>query len=192
MHIESFWEYSCRVYRQAGVSEYCLHLQDSYALDVNLLLMCCWHGETRGVIDDAKLKQMLRQSQEWSRHVVSPLRDIRRWMKTQLTQDEATQGLESERFIALREDIKKLELRTEQYQQAFLEKMVTRQPIEQNETQRLQAVSRCFQQLFLQQRRVISDELIAASSDLIVAVASHTALAHEQARRISVQTLQHP
>lgn len=189
MHIESFWEYSCRVYRQAGVSERCLHLQDEYALDVNLLLMCCWHAETRGVIDGATLTQMITQSQEWSNNVVNPLRGVRRWMKTQLMQEGASQGLASEQLIALREDIKKLELRTEQYQQAFLETMVARLPAEQNETQRLQAASRCFHELFLQQKRVVSDELIEASGDLIVAVVSHTALGHDQARAISMQSL---
>lgn len=192
MHIESFWEYSCRVYRQASVSERCLHLQDEYTLDVNLLLMCCWHAETRGVIDGAILTQMITQSQEWSSNVVKPLRSVRRWMKTQLTHDAETHSLESEPLIALREDIKTLELRTEQYQQAFLEKMVTRPPTEQNETQRLQAASHCVHELYLQQKRVVSEELISASSDLIVAVAAHEALDHDQARRICVQSLQHP
>jgi len=191
MHIESFWEYSCRVYRQAGVSEHCLHLQDEYALDVNLLLMCCWHADTRGVIGSDSLKRMITQSQEWSNNVVIPLRSVRRWMKTQLAKESTTHGLESERLIALREEIKTLELRTEQYQQAFLEKMVIGLPAEQDETQRLEAASQCFLELFLQQKQVISDELIEASSALIVAEVSPATLGSDQAREISVQSLRH-
>ena len=43
-----FWDFSLVTHARPGVSEACLALQRAYALDVNLLLFCCWAAVRRG------------------------------------------------------------------------------------------------------------------------------------------------
>ena len=45
---EDLWGFSLRVYGSDRVADACLWLQDHRAIDVNLLLYCCWLG-ARGV-----------------------------------------------------------------------------------------------------------------------------------------------
>ncbi|MFB3151067.1 MAG: TIGR02444 family protein, partial [Alphaproteobacteria bacterium] len=40
------WDFALVVYRRDGVAEACLALQESQGVDVNVLLFCCWLGES--------------------------------------------------------------------------------------------------------------------------------------------------
>lgn len=120
MH-ESFWDYSCRVYRQQLVSRTCLALQNEHDLDVNLLLFAVWHARTRGPLDAETLGAAKRYSVAYSGAVVRSLRKARTWLK------EKTQGmdditmLEREGMLDLRDQVKALELHAEHFQQDRLE-----------------------------------------------------------------------
>jgi uncharacterized protein (TIGR02444 family) len=118
--IESLWEFSLRVYASGAVSEACLNLQDRYALDVNLLLFCCWHGCYYGQISTSMLNEALAVSRQWADNVVIPLRKTRSWMKGR----QALLGGEPAVFNALRDGVKKLELRAEQMQQYKLQALL--------------------------------------------------------------------
>jgi len=106
---QKFWNFSLQLYNREGVAAACLELQDTYQLDVNLILFCFWHGSAYGEIDQALLKSVIELSSEWRTHVVQPLRNVRTWMK--LTPNP------SEQFNSLREAIKEDELLAEKYQQ---------------------------------------------------------------------------
>ena len=41
---EGLWDFSLRVYRAPGVSDWCLALQDGHGADVNILLWAAWLG----------------------------------------------------------------------------------------------------------------------------------------------------
>lgn len=109
---ERFWDFSGRVYGLEGVSDACLALQDGHGADVNLMLFCCWAGANRGVVSRAKMSEALDYSSRWADRVVRPLRNVRRWMKTEHGESE------------LRDDIKRVELAAERVQQEALEKML--------------------------------------------------------------------
>ena len=115
---DSFWDFSIELYARKGVAEACLELQNSYGLDVNLLLFCFWWGYQHGELDEATLDKAIGFSDTWRTEVVQPLRNVRRWMK-----DTAAIFAEDRQshYDALRERIKLDELAAEKYQQKVLE-----------------------------------------------------------------------
>ncbi len=189
MITESFWEYSCRVYSADEVSEACLHLQDAYGMDVNLLLLCCWHASTRGVIEQTLFSSLLTTSKAWSDNVVVPLRESRRWMKAQLAQQSLPSAVTCDQFTQLREQIKTIELRCEQHQQTFLQDLLTSTPISLSQTQQLEAAARNVQTLLLQQELPADDALHQACSALICNVIPHPLHTNSTAREIVLTVL---
>src|SRR5262249_8180396 len=111
---EQFWQFSVGVYARAGVAESCLLLQDGFGLDVNLMLCCCGIGHTRGGVKTADLERALEFSRQWREHVVQPLRNVRRWLKN-APAGAACVGGEPARQ-GLREQVKSIELQSEQFQ----------------------------------------------------------------------------
>lgn len=130
MH-ESFWDYSCRVYGHAPVSDCCLNLQNHHGLDVNLLLFAVWHARHHGQFDSDTLESALRFSASWAESVVRPLRKARTYLKAQVLEMSAGTTGQSEAMQGLRERIKALELHAEKLQQERLESLC------QNSTQTL-------------------------------------------------------
>jgi uncharacterized protein (TIGR02444 family) len=117
---ESFWDFSVRCYEEPGVADACLTLQESHALDVNLILYCCWMGVSRGRCEKATFEAVLSFSELWSGQVVRPLRGARAWMKS--TGCEQL-GDFRDACMALRERVKALELEAEKLQQNVLAAM---------------------------------------------------------------------
>ncbi len=100
------WQYACEVYSKAGVETALLHLQDKHRADVNLILQALWLASksiewTQGCIPKGYRK--------WVEEQVLPLRKMRRSMKTDWPQHEN-----------FRQQVKKLELKAEQYALAML------------------------------------------------------------------------
>ena len=114
----NFWQYSVAFYREPGIAEACLKLQNQYGFDVNLVLFCIWYGLHQGLLPTPLLQQALGFSHHWNALGVRPLRDAR----TMLKRDARLQSLSSAADInALRERIKGLELKAEQIQQQELQ-----------------------------------------------------------------------
>ena len=113
-----FWEFSLNLYAKPGVSEACLQLQNSFGLDVNLVLFCLWFGHKIGKLKKDILQKALTFSQPWKKEVVQPLRDTRSWMKASHQYFSKTNDSQ---FHELRERIKLEELAAEKYQQQVLE-----------------------------------------------------------------------
>ncbi len=108
---EGFWDFSLRSYRQAGVAELCLALQDQHGLDVNLLLVCCWAGANGVRLSPDQVNDLVSAGEPWQRQVVIPLRAVRRALKR----------CPSASAIALRQAVKANELEAERLQQATME-----------------------------------------------------------------------
>lgn len=120
---QNFWEFSLDLYSSTEISTACLDLQNKYGIDVNLLLLCCWSGACVGELSEESLSQALNYSKQWREQVVSPLRQTRRWMKSNMPIDQSQQiG-----FHEVRDEIKAVELRAEKHQQSVLEQIVMSQ-----------------------------------------------------------------
>ncbi len=76
------WDFALIVYRRDGVGEACLALQESHGIDVNVLLFCCWLGESgRGGLSVKDMAGALALVDRWHRDVVRPLRAVRNRIK---------------------------------------------------------------------------------------------------------------
>ena len=116
---KDFWEFSITVYAADGVVSACLALQDTYDIDINLLLFGCWYGCSFGELDESSIDQALDFSRTWKSEVVQPLRDVRVWMKANSMKFKS---LDDTQYSILRERIKFDELAAEKIQQQALEK----------------------------------------------------------------------
>ena len=119
---DNFWDFSVSTYRQPGVAEACLSLQDRFGCDVNVLLYCCWFGCTRGLMIERTFNAALSFSEPWANEVVRPLRTARTWMKIAGC---GNTDVSTESCMSLRDDIKAAELKAEHLQQDTLERLTS-------------------------------------------------------------------
>ncbi len=104
-----FWEYSLAHYGRREVAQVCLHLQDTYSVNINLLLFCCWTGSRGEPLNTAQIHKAQRVIAEWDTQVVQRLRQLRRYLKGS---SAATEQIEK--------DVRELELSTERVLQDML------------------------------------------------------------------------
>ena len=110
-----FWDFSLATYGRAGTADACLALQEAHGADVNILLFCAWAGCNGVRLDRAQIELARGAVREWHKEVVTPLRSVRRRLKTAL--DDAAPGdLQS----ALRARIQKIEIDAEHIEQLRL------------------------------------------------------------------------
>lgn len=104
-HDNPFWQFSNALYRQDGVAEALLRVQDEAGADVNLLLFAAWlHGRGQ-CLTPADLALLDEALGEWREQVVRPLRQVRRSLKVLAPEHP------------LRAAVQALELQAEQQQQ---------------------------------------------------------------------------
>lgn len=77
-----FWEFSLGVYGREDVAAACLALQDRHGVDVNLVLYCAWAGSRARTLAAAELIGLMAATRSWQADVVTPLRAVRRHLKT--------------------------------------------------------------------------------------------------------------
>ncbi|HSZ66003.1 MAG TPA: TIGR02444 family protein [Xanthobacteraceae bacterium] len=109
-----FWRFSLKFYRQGGVSEACIDLQDSFGVDVNLLLFLLWLASDDRRLSAAEVKMLDDNVRDWRNLTIIPIRDVRRKLKGAPTLVEA--GTQE----AFRNKIKAVELDAERLQQEAL------------------------------------------------------------------------
>ncbi len=109
-----FWQFSLHFYRQAGVAEACIALQDECGVDVNLLLFLLWLAAGRRQLSAANVKDLDAAVRDWRQLTIVPIRDVRRKLKGAATLVEANK---QESF---RTKIKAVELEAERLQQEAL------------------------------------------------------------------------
>jgi uncharacterized protein (TIGR02444 family) len=112
-----FWRFSLRYYRQPGVGDACIALQDSAGVDVNLLLFLLWQASRRRTFAAAEVEALEQRIGEWRRMTVVPLRAVRRALKSP---PALVEGAAAEAF---RSKIKAVELEAERLQQEAMHRM---------------------------------------------------------------------
>lgn len=76
-----FWHYAVKIYGKPGVAEKLLHLQDNFALDINLLLLMHWLGNQGRLMDNTALHECIKLAEDWQQAVIRPLRSARRALR---------------------------------------------------------------------------------------------------------------
>jgi uncharacterized protein (TIGR02444 family) len=109
-----FWRFSLHFYRQPGVADACIALQDGCGVDVNILLFFLWLATMRLCVSPEVAQAVCAKAAPWRDDVVAPLRAVRRRLKdgSALVERGA-----AERF---RTAIKAIELESERLQQEAL------------------------------------------------------------------------
>lgn len=124
----AFWRWSNGIYGAAGVKDRLLKLQDAQALNVNVLLWCCWIAETFEPPADLLLRKAADLAAEWTREVTGPLRAARRALKSPPRQ------VGRETCAALRDKIASVELAAEEVEQSLLERLALDELAQRRET----------------------------------------------------------
>ncbi len=106
-----FWRFSLGYYRQSGVGDACIALQDSAGIDVNLLLFLLWQASRGRTFAVAEVGELEHRIGAWRDMTVVPLREVRRALKTP---PSLVEGAAAEAF---RTRIKAVELEAERLQQ---------------------------------------------------------------------------
>ena len=109
-----FWSFSLRFYRQPGVADACLALQDGCGVDVNVLLFFLWLAAARRCVPPDVARAVCAEAAPWRDDVVAPLRAIRRRLK------DGSALVERGAAEAFRTRIKAVELESERLQQEAL------------------------------------------------------------------------
>src|SRR5579863_3109688 len=109
-----FWRFSLNFYRQAGVSDACIALQDGCGIDVNLLLFLLWLASESRQLSPDDVKKLDDQVRSWRELTIIPIRDTRRKLKGAATL--VGPGKQE----AFRNKVKAVELEAEQLQQEAL------------------------------------------------------------------------
>jgi len=105
------WRFSLRFYRQPGVADACIALQDGCGVDVNVLLFFLWLATARRIVPPATAKAVCTKVAPWQDDVVVPLRALRRRLK------DGSPLVERGAAEVLRTKIKAVELESERLQQ---------------------------------------------------------------------------
>jgi uncharacterized protein (TIGR02444 family) len=77
-----FWRFSLGFYRQPGVADACIALQEQAGVDVNLLLFLLWHATLKRALSAAEVEELERRIAAWRDATVIPLRTVRRALKS--------------------------------------------------------------------------------------------------------------
>src|SRR5258707_8207905 len=73
-----FWRFSLRFYRQPGVADACIALQDGCGVDVNILLFFLWLATAQRCVPPAAAQAVCAKVAPWRDDVGVPLRPLRR------------------------------------------------------------------------------------------------------------------
>jgi uncharacterized protein (TIGR02444 family) len=77
-----FWRFSLGFYRQPGVADACIALQEQAGVDVNLLLFLLWQATLARALSAAEIEALERRIAPWREATVVPLRAVRRALKS--------------------------------------------------------------------------------------------------------------
>jgi uncharacterized protein (TIGR02444 family) len=77
-----FWRFSLGFYRQPGVADACIALQEEAGVDVNLLLFLLWLASARRQLSAVEVAELESRIAGWRDTAVIPLRNLRRALKT--------------------------------------------------------------------------------------------------------------
>ncbi|MDE2377211.1 TIGR02444 family protein [Bradyrhizobium sp.] len=110
----SFWAFSLRTFANPSVAKACLDLQDTFGIDVNVLLFMLWCAHCGRRLNACDVGNIVNLVARWQADVVSPLRLVRRALK------RPTANWLSMQTQGLRETVKAAELEAERLQQEIM------------------------------------------------------------------------
>jgi uncharacterized protein (TIGR02444 family) len=119
-----FWRFSLGFYRQGGVADACIALQDGCGVDVNILLFFLWLATARRGVSPASAEAVCAKAGPWRDDVVVPLRTLRRRLK------DGSSFVERDTAEPFRTKIKGVELEAERLQQEALFRLAAGLPTE--------------------------------------------------------------
>src|SRR5215472_1948573 len=76
-----FWRFSLKFYREPGVSEACIALQDEFGVDVNLLLFLLWLASDDRQLSTEEVRMLDDNVRDWRNLTIVPIRNARRKLK---------------------------------------------------------------------------------------------------------------
>lgn len=115
----SLWRFSLSLYRQSGVEEECLSLQERFGVNINLLLLCLYAAsEVGALLSRSDIAMADGVIAEWDTQVVKTLRKLRDLLKRSGMRSEWQETKDSE---LLRAQIKAAELESERIESAMLQ-----------------------------------------------------------------------
>ena len=106
-----FWRFSLGFYRQPGVADACIALQDGCGVDVNILLFFLWLATSKRRVSPAAAQVVCTKAGPWRDDVVVPLRTLRRRLK------DGSSLVERGAAELFRTKVKAVELESERVQQ---------------------------------------------------------------------------
>ena len=112
--ITPFWRFSLNFYRQAGVSDACIALQDGCGVDVNLLLFLLWLASESRQLSAGDVEKLDAKVRGWRNLTIVPIRNARRKLKGAATL------IAPAKQEAFRTTLKAVELEAERLQQEAL------------------------------------------------------------------------
>lgn len=111
----SLWDWAVAAYGADGVADACLALQDRHDQNAPLLLWGAWNAATGRRPDADDIEAACDVARAWQTVAVAPLRAVRRTLKAPIPDiDDAPR-------LALREQVKAVELAAERHLLAALE-----------------------------------------------------------------------
>ena len=113
--MSAFWDWAVRAYARPGAAEACLALQDAQGQNVPLMLWAVWRARSGAAPDNATVAQAADIAQQWEQAAVSPLRGVRRSLRSPLN------GPAERDREGLRQQVKAVELEAERLVMAALE-----------------------------------------------------------------------
>lgn len=121
------WNFSVQTYSLPDVENTCLHLQNSYDVDINIILYCLWIAEQGYAIgkDDAQL--LIQTALPWQQSILKPLRDARKMMKQHII------AMPADMLDQTVSNLGEMELNAEHMTQLALEKAIEFTPNEGDE-----------------------------------------------------------
>ena len=113
----SLWDWALEAYARPGVAEACLELQDHHGQSVPYLLWAAWAAQDGVTLPAAELAAGAWLARAWDEAAVSPLRQVRRRLKTPMS------GMPDDPREAARAQVKAAELAAEHALMLALEAM---------------------------------------------------------------------
>lgn len=124
-----FWDFSLAIYRHASIQTLVLEMQDKFSINVNLVLWAMWLDNQQKVLKLDQWPEIEQRINPWVTHT-KRYRHFRRELKAQIasaSQNHATENQSLQlgeplitEWVNFRSRVLKLELLSEQYQQALL------------------------------------------------------------------------
>jgi uncharacterized protein (TIGR02444 family) len=124
-----FWRFSLHFYRQLGVCDACIALQDDCGVDVNLLLFLLWLADDGQLLSADEVRKLDDRVRDWRNLTIIPIREVRRKLKAARTLvDPGKQEV-------FRNKVKAIELEAERLQQEALYAFAQSGPLGQRAAQ---------------------------------------------------------